>query len=138
MAVLNKGPWTFNQDILVLRRITETDQVDRVPLIHVDFWIHVHKLPVGFRSSKILQDIGNYVGVFIESDDNNFSVAWRNYLRIRVSMDAAKPLKRRMKLKKHDSEWLWVEFRYEKLTIFCFIIGCLGHTETKVAFVFFT
>ena len=48
----------------MLRRITETDQVDRVPLIHVDFWIHVHKLPVGFRSSKILQDICNYVGVF--------------------------------------------------------------------------
>ena len=56
-AVLNQGPWTFNQYIMVGHRITETNQVERVPLHQVDFWVQIHNLHVGFRSSKIVQDI---------------------------------------------------------------------------------
>ena len=32
-----------------------------------------------------------------------------------------------MKIKKVGGDWLWVDFRYT----FCFICGCLGHTERK-------
>ena len=53
----------------------------------------------------------------------------RFFLRIRVNMDVHKPLKRRMKIKKSGGEWLWVHFRYELLNLFCFICGCLGHTD---------
>ena len=46
-------------------------------------------------------------------------------------MDVHKPLKRRMKIKKSGGEWLWVDFRYERLNLLCFICGCLGHTDRK-------
>ena len=129
--VLNNGPWTFNQYTLVLKRIMADDQVDRVPLNHVSFWVQIHHLPIGFRTSKIIQNIGDYVGQFMESDDNNCTGTWQHYLRVRVSIDIQKPLKRRMRIKKPGSEWVWVEFRYECLTVFCFICGCLGHTDRK-------
>ena len=48
-----------------------------------------------------------------------------------MNIEIQKLLKRRMIIKKPDSEWLWVDFRYEKLTVFCFICGCLGHTDRK-------
>ena len=131
ITVLNNGPWTFNQHILVVRRLLETDQADRVPLNQVTLWVQIHNLPVGFHSLKIVKDIGDYVGQFLESDENNFKGSWRNFLRIRVNMDVYKPLKRRMKIKKSGGEWLWVDFRYERLNLFCFICGCLGHTDRK-------
>ena len=46
-------------------------------------------------------------------------------------MDVHKPLKRQMKIKKSGGEWLGVDFRYERLNLFCFICGCLGHTNRK-------
>ena len=46
-------------------------------------------------------------------------------------MDVHKPLKRRTKIKKFGGEWLWVDFRYERLNLFYFICGCLGHTNRK-------
>ncbi|KAL9443940.1 hypothetical protein AB3S75_017171 [Citrus x aurantiifolia] len=56
---------------------------------------------------------------------------WRNYMRIRVSINVRKPLKRRMKLKKAGGDWIWVDFKYERLNIFCFICGLLDHTEKQ-------
>ena len=33
-TVLHNGSWTFNQQTLVLRRLMEDDQVDKIPLNH--------------------------------------------------------------------------------------------------------
>ena len=56
---------------------------------------------------------------------------WCNYMCIRVSMDVRKPLKRRMKLKKAGGDWILVDFKYERLNIFCLTCGLLGHTARQ-------
>lgn len=80
-------------------------------------------------SQRVVQDIGNYIGEFVESDSNNFVGVWREYLRVRVSIPLDKPLKRRMKLRKNADTWCWVNFRYEGVPTFCFICGRMGHNE---------
>ena len=50
-------------------------------------------------------------------------------MRLRVTLDVRKPLKRRMRLKRTGGEWFWVDFKYECLNVFCFICGLLDHTE---------
>ena len=49
-------------------------------------------------------------------------------MRIRVSIDVRQPLKRRMWLKKVGRDWMWVDFKDERLNVFCFLCGLLGHT----------
>ncbi|KAL8127393.1 hypothetical protein AgCh_014346 [Apium graveolens] len=44
-------------------------------------------------------------------------------------MDITKPLKRRMKIKREGGAWSWVNFKYERLSTFCFVCGILGHSE---------
>lgn len=58
----------------------------------------------------------------MESCPSNFTV-WREYLRVRVTIDLEKPLKRRMKVKKSGNEWFWIVFKYENVPTFCFICG---------------
>lgn len=127
--VIDSGPWTFDQHILILKRLGENEQPHRVHLFHTLFWVQVYNLPIGFLSEKVLTNIGNYIGEFQASDPNNFMGVWRNYMRLRVSIDVRKPLKRRLRLKKEGGEWFWVEFKYERLNTFCFICGLLGHTK---------
>ena len=40
---------------LVLKRLLENEQVDKVPLNHVSFWVQIPNLPFGFWSSKIVK-----------------------------------------------------------------------------------
>lgn len=83
----------------------------------------------GFMSQRVVVDVGNYIGKFVESDNNNFVGVWREYLRVRATIDLDKPLKRRMKLRKSQDIWSWVNFRYEGVPTFCFICGMIGHGE---------
>ena len=80
-------------------------------------------------SEKVCKEVGNYIGRFIKSDTSNFGGLWRNYLRIRVFIDVRKPLKRKMNIKKAGGEWLWIYFKYERLPLFCFFCGIIGHGE---------
>lgn len=80
-------------------------------------------------SEKILKGIGNYVGKFVDSCSINFNGVWRDYMRIRVSINLRIPLKRRMKIKMAGDEWFWVNFKYENVPTFCFICGIVGHSE---------
>lgn len=102
----------------------------------MEIWVQVHDLPHGMMTEKILQSIGNYVGVFVKSDPGNFNDAWRTYARIRIKMNIDKPLKRRMKVKREGDAWGWINFKYERLSTFCFVCGLMGHSERECAIVY--
>lgn len=110
-------------------RLKDRDNPKNVPINNIDMWVQLHGMASGFMSQRVVYDVGNYIGKFIESDANNFICVWREYLGIRVSIPLVVPLKRRMKLKKDDSIWCWVNFKNEGLPTFCFICEMVGHGE---------
>ncbi|KAK6137382.1 hypothetical protein DH2020_028854 [Rehmannia glutinosa] len=94
------GPWTFDNLLLITRRLNVGEQPTKVDLFHSELWVQVYDMPLGFMSERIGRDIGNYIGAYLESDQHNFDGVWKQYMRIRVAFDVRSPLKRRMKLKK--------------------------------------
>lgn len=95
----------------------------------MDIWVQLHDMNAGFMSQRVMKDVGNYIGTFVESDSNNFTGVWREYLRVRVSISLDIPLKRRMKLRKNADQWSWVNFKYEGIPTFYFICGFIGHSD---------
>ena len=127
--VVEGSPWTFGRFHLAFVRLKQKDDPRTVPINTMDIWIQLHDMNPGFMSLRVVKDIGNYIGQFIESNINNFTRAWRDYLRVRVSISLDSPLKRRMKLKKNAEQWSWVNFKYEGAPTFCFICGLIGHSD---------
>lgn len=127
--VLEGSLWTFNRALLVFERLEEGDNPLNIKLNHVDMWVQVHDLQVGFRSERVIKDIGNYIGSFVQNDVNNFSGVWREFFRMHVKIDINEPLRRKMKLKKKGGEWVWANFKYEHVPMFCFICGIIGHSK---------
>lgn len=74
-------------------------------------------------SENVMVEMGNQIDTFVSSCPNNFKGIWREYLKVRVTLDIAKPLKRRMKVRKTRNEWSWINFKYENVPKFCFICG---------------
>lgn len=98
--VIEGNHWTFERFHLVFTRLKEGDNPRTVAINSMDIWVQLHDMSPGFMSQRVVLDVGNYISRFIESDSNNFTGVWREYLRVRVTIKLDIPLKRRMKLKK--------------------------------------
>lgn len=118
--IMEDGPWAFEQNLLVLRKLKPNESPQEATFTHSEFWIQAHNVPPGFVTEKVAMAIGSHIGNFIQVDKNNFDGKWKAFMRVRVEIDITKPLKRRMKLKKPGGEWFWINFKYERLPTFCF------------------
>lgn len=127
--VMEGSPWSFNRRALVMSRLKERENPRCVKLNSMDLWVQVYDLKAGFMSERILKEVGNYIGKFVDFPPGNFTGVWRDYLRVQITIDVTKPLKRRMKIRSAGNEWFWISFKYENVPTFCFICGVLGHAE---------
>nr|GMD01183.1 uncharacterized protein LOC109173053 [Ipomoea batatas] len=129
LRALNDGPWSFEQNLLILAKAQPNIPPAITPLDTADFWIQLHDLPLGFYSEKSVTAIGNFIGEFLKIDEATFSGWWQSFIRIRVRINITKPLASGMRIRRNGGDWSWVSFRYERLPNFCFICGLIGHTE---------
>lgn len=127
--MIEGSPWSFNRKALVIARMRDGEIPRGVSLNTIDLWVQIHELRAGFMTERIVKEVGNYIGVFVESCARNFIGVWKEYLRVRVTIDLSKPLKRRMKIGKAGDVWDRILFKYENVPTFCFICGLIGHSE---------
>ncbi|XP_060961729.1 uncharacterized protein LOC133031950 [Cannabis sativa] len=127
--VINGSPWTFNRLPLIFGRVPRGGDPKAVKLNQIDMWVQIHGLSTGFMKKKVVSTAANYIGSFVESDPKNYNGLWREYLRVRVTVNIDIPLKRLMKLKKTGGDWFYANFKYEFAPTFCFICGLIGHSK---------
>ncbi|XP_030497870.2 uncharacterized protein LOC115713529 [Cannabis sativa] len=128
-VVIDGSPWTFNRIPLIFHRLKRGEDPKLVRLHHLNLWVQIHNLKTGYMLEEVVRRAGDYVGKFVKNDPKNFNGIWREYLRVRATVDIEKPLKRRMKLCKDNGDWIWANFKYEHIPTFCFVCGLIGHAE---------
>ena len=120
----------LNNNILVLQTIKPGEIPSQIPLFHVNIWVQVYDLPVGFMSTNVGKQLGNFIGLFVDYDVNNNIGFWRNYVRLQVKLDVRQPLKRCKKITLSNRGWSMVKFKYERLEKFCYLCGIIGHNDS--------
>lgn len=101
----------------------------KVPLVHVCFWVQVHDLPSGFFFEYIAKQLGDFLGNLLEYDTKSLERGLNDHMQIRVRMGVRCLLKRKNRLMFPLAKCLYVNFKYERLTLFYFFYGCLGHID---------
>uniref|UniRef100_A0A803P367 RNase H type-1 domain-containing protein n=1 Tax=Cannabis sativa TaxID=3483 RepID=A0A803P367_CANSA len=81
----------------------------------------IHDLKTGYMLERVVRRAGDYVGKLVKADTKNFNGIWREYLRVRATIDIEKPLKHRMKLCEDNGDWIWENFKYEHVPTFYFV-----------------
>ncbi|KAL4335731.1 hypothetical protein GQ457_07G012980 [Hibiscus cannabinus] len=122
--------WNFNSHLLILHRLTEGEDPMLVPFFHVKFWVYVHDVPLGFMSEKVARVLGDFIGFFLEYDSTTVSLGYKRIMKLQTRLDVRLPLKCRKKLMLAGGKHQYVRFEYDKLTLFCFLCGKLGHGES--------
>ncbi|VFQ97975.1 unnamed protein product [Cuscuta campestris] len=125
--ILDEGPWSFENNMLLCRLVQPGETVTAADLQWLELWVQVHYLPPGYTSPAVLEAVGKFLGQFRKIYVANTFKAFQGFFRVRVAIDVRKPLKRKMKLTKRDGSVVWVLFKYERITLFCYYCGILGH-----------
>lgn len=97
---MEDGPWSFEQCLLVMKKLQQNVSLYDVPLNSVEFWVQAHNLPLSFFKHKVAEIIGSTLGVLVSVDKKNFEGSWKSFMRVRVLIDITKPLRKRMKLQR--------------------------------------
>ncbi|XP_019155276.1 PREDICTED: uncharacterized protein LOC109152160 [Ipomoea nil] len=127
--VLDDGPWSYEQSLLVLNKLDDNKSPFEAKLEHTDFWVQAYNVPHSLQTQRTAQTIGAFLGSYKKTNSTQMDGTWRAFIRIQVGIDITRPLRRRMKVKPPRSEATWVDFKYERLPTFCFICGIIGHAD---------
>jgi 14-3-3 protein epsilon len=128
--VFQGGPWLFDNHMLVLKKLKVGDDPLTTELDAAEMWVQIFNLPFGYMSPSIGELIGSHLGRFVKYDDYNSYGAWRLYMRIRVAVNVKEALKKSFTFEKEDGGIVHLHFKYEKLGVFCFECGLIGHSES--------
>ncbi|KAL8483321.1 hypothetical protein ACS0TY_026129 [Phlomoides rotata] len=128
--LVDGGPWTIGNHSLILHQLQIGEVPLQVPLDFLPFWVQIYDLPLGSFSESVGHSLGNFIGRFLEYDTSNRGAAWRTFMRIRVELDVKQPLKRFKKIRMGNGSSMVVNFKYERLYLFYFVCGRLGHSES--------
>ncbi|MFQ6620595.1 hypothetical protein Gotur_000199 [Gossypium turneri] len=81
-------------------------------------------------SVSMAKQFGDFCGKYIEYDTSIPTLGIHHYICIRIWLNGATPLKRKKKVLVGKSMVVYARFQYEKLSLFCFVCGKLGHGES--------
>ncbi|CAN0846668.1 hypothetical protein LINGRAHAP2_LOCUS4555 [Linum grandiflorum] len=127
--VLDNGSWTYESCLVSMNEIQAGQTPDQVSLEKAEFWIQVNGLLEKFCTLAVGRVVGEYVRGFVALDENHRYTRDEPFMRIHAKINVLKPLKKQKKIRKSGGEWLYANYKYEKIPTFCFTCGRMGHVD---------
>ncbi|MBA0746886.1 hypothetical protein Gogos_009359 [Gossypium gossypioides] len=111
-----------------------TDLGDKRFLFQFFHEVDVQRVLSGLMSEIMAKQFGYFLGKLLEYDSSILTLGLMKFMRIRVRLDVSFSLKRKKKIQIGKEKTFYARFQYEKLSLFCFICGKLGHNESFIPF----
>ena len=125
--ILRGGPWSFDNQLLLLQRWKKGMNVGNIRLESASLWIQIWDAPFDMVSARVAREVGSRLGEVEE-------VQWKKrkddismFMRVRVALPISKPIRKGGFIVGSDGVKTWVSFKYERLPIFCHYYRILGH-----------
>ncbi|XP_030923276.1 uncharacterized protein LOC115950175 [Quercus lobata] len=134
--VFKGGPWSFDNQVLLLTRWKAGMMANNVRFDSVALWVQIWGTPFDLVSPKIVEIVGSRLGSVVEVEKKQRVEGQSYFMRVKVAIPIAKPIRRGAFLAGSDGKSHWVTFKYERLPLFCHFCGLLGHDLRHCALYF--
>lgn len=126
--MLDQAPWNIKGFPLVLKPWSVGDTIAEVDFSYVDVWVQLYGLPLGHSTKEMAIWVARKIGVVLEVDFRTTRSVWvTQYIRIKVALQVNWPLSPGFFLPRANCANTWIQFKFERLTGFCYNYGHLGH-----------
>lgn len=123
-------PWVLDKHALILEPVDPAKNLADHKLTWLPLVTRVHQLSLANRSEQVARLIGDRLGMFVELPKLSESF-YSPHFRIKILVDVTMPLKRGINFQGVDGKKEWLSVTYERLPIFRFLCGVIGHMEDK-------
>jgi Flp pilus assembly pilin Flp len=129
---LGGSPWLVGKHAVILRDYDENLKPSEIRFDRMDIWVRIMDMPLGWMNKHRGERAMGLIGVVKKMDVDKDGKASGPFLRARVSIEVAKPIRRGVLLKtKRDSAAEWFDIQYEKLPYYCSSCGVMGHSHLE-------
>ena len=125
--VMRGGPWTFDNQALMLCKWQKGMTARNVKFDSIPMWVQIWDAPFDMISPKVAEEVGRRLGVVAEVEKRQKAEAQCLFMRVRVAISISKPIRRGSFVAGSDGTRHWVNFKYERLALFCHFCGTMGH-----------
>lgn len=123
--VLRRGPWAYNDRMLILQQWTPL--MNPSLLNFIPFWVQIRGIPYHLMNEEVIAHVARAMGQLMEVDYNAEAAAHVEFVRVRLNWDVASPLRFQRHFQFADGVNTLLRFRYERLRGFCEVCGMLTH-----------
>ncbi|PRQ37386.1 putative transcription factor interactor and regulator CCHC(Zn) family [Rosa chinensis] len=127
--ILDRGPWSVMGHTISINTWPLEARLEDVPVHSLAIWIQTHGLPRGQMTRSNANLLGAVAGSVMAIEDPDSINGSRGFLRVRVNINTLLPLTPGVWIRSGANNPTWVEFRYERISLFCYNCGRLGHSE---------
>jgi hypothetical protein len=128
--VMKGGPWCIGKHAILLKEFDPRIKPEEVVFDELMVWARIMNLGYELMNSERGKPLASRLGTVDTVDVDENGRAWGSYLRVRVSIDASQPIMRCISAySKKKNQTVQYDVMYEKLPIFCFSCGLLGHSS---------
>ena len=121
------GLWTFDNQVLMLRKWKSRMTTKNVQFEAVPLWVPIWDAPFDMACPRVAREVGSRLGVVEEVERRQRQDQQNLFMRVKVAIPISKPLRRGGYLAGSNGEKVWTTFKYERLPMFCHHCGLLGH-----------
>lgn len=134
-SIMVGGPWHFDRALIVLTEPAGIGDIKKQDFSHVSFWVQIHDVSIMCMTKEMATELGEVIGKVEEVETDATGECIGQFLRLRISADVTKPLKKIIELeqKGEDEEDIPMRVMYERLPDFCFYCGRIGHQYRECA-----
>ncbi|KAM0845276.1 hypothetical protein ACQ4PT_056479 [Festuca glaucescens] len=125
--VMNQGPWLFRKLDVMIAEYDRMSDLAMVLLNRVAVWAQIHSLPELYRDQSVVDQLVRRIGQVKSVEMTHKRWYEGDYIRVRASIDVAKPLIRFVPLNIGSEGRKMLPVKYEKIGYFCDVCGVLGH-----------
>ncbi|TXG63892.1 hypothetical protein EZV62_010886 [Acer yangbiense] len=125
------GPWSFDNSLLVLDKLSGIGDIAKLGFNRVVFWVQIPNAPLLCMTREMGEFIGQLIGELVDIDVGVTGECFGKYMHLKVAIDVSKPLKRFLILELVKGEEYLLLLRYEKLPEYCFHYGIIGHSHQE-------
>ena len=125
--VLNNGPWSFNNILLVLRRWERGMTANSMIFSVLPIWVQVWGLSFDLMNEETGWEISKGLGHVVDVDKKTFLSDQVRFIRIRIELPLKKLIRRGGWVANVEGDQVCVGFKYVRLVGLCYQCGRFGH-----------
>lgn len=128
------SPWLVGKHAVILRDYDDKLIPFETVFDKINLWVRILNLPLRWMNAHRGVRAMGLIGDVKKMDVDGDGKASGAFLRARVAVDLAKPLRRGVLLKTDKAKPPdWFDLQYEKLPFFCHSCGLMGHGDLECA-----